>query len=169
MKKFVVGIIVGVALTVSVTAAADSVSLLGKKITSETEVYLDGKLFDTAPVVDGTSLAPLRKAYETAGYKVTYKERKVYLESPEKGVESVTGTIPAPTPVQVETPDVVDPKFIEMQIGKTAVEIQTQRIISNPENGFSKEEQEDAKKKIPELETKLKELKEKLAEVEATQ
>lgn len=64
------------------TAAADSLSYVGKKVTSETAVFLDGMPFDTAAIVDGTSLAPIRRVYETAGYKVTYKDGKVYLESP---------------------------------------------------------------------------------------
>lgn len=70
-----------------------------KKVTSETEVYLDGKLFDTAPVINGTSLAPLRKAYEAAGYTVSYKEKKVYLESKkgEGGNLSTDNTVSEPT------------------------------------------------------------------------
>lgn len=83
-KLFIGGMLVGAALMVSVSAAADSLSLIGKKVTSETEVYLDGKPFDTAPVINGTSLAPLRKAYEAAGFKVEYRDQKVYLQSPVK-------------------------------------------------------------------------------------
>ncbi|MBJ6364137.1 hypothetical protein ACFOQM_23225 [Paenibacillus sp. GCM10012307] len=168
MKKFVVGVVVGAALTLSVTAAADSISFVGKKVTSQTEVYLDGKLFDSAPVIDGTSLAPLRKAYETAGYKVTYKDGKVYLESDvstteTEGEESVNENN-HPT-----TPEEADLKIIEGQIDKTGLDIQTQRVISNPENGFSKEEQEAARAKIPELEAKLKELNTKLTALNSAQ
>lgn len=162
-KMFVGGMLVGAALMVSVSAAADSLSLIGKKVTSETEVYLDGQLFDTAPVINGTSLAPLRKAYEAAGYTVEYRDKKVYLQSRTKEEEPVSdGTA---------TPE-VDPdeayRRLQGSVDRKAMEIQHQKNIADPRSGFTKEEQEAASKEIKKLETELKQLEEQLESLRKT-
>lgn len=79
MRRYIVGALAGAALTVSVSAAADSISLIGKRVQSEADVIQNGNVVDTAIVVDGKSYAPVRTTYEKAGYIVEYKGGKVYL------------------------------------------------------------------------------------------
>lgn len=84
MKRCVAGAIIGAALTVSVSAAADSINFVGKKVQSEIQVInsATGQIVDTAIVVDGRSFAPVRNTYEKAGYDVEYKSGVVYLKDP---------------------------------------------------------------------------------------
>lgn len=90
MKKYLVGFVVGVILTVGSTALADQVSKIGKKITDEYTVKLDGKELPVKAVaIDGTSYAPLRAVGETLGLEVGFENREVLLST--KGDEEGNG------------------------------------------------------------------------------
>lgn len=73
MKKFIAGVIVGAVLFTGVQAFAAGVSLVGKKVGSEAELYLDGKRMSDVIVIDGKSYAPLREIAEGVGRSVHYK------------------------------------------------------------------------------------------------
>ncbi|WP_028560852.1 hypothetical protein [Paenibacillus pinihumi] len=174
MKKFVVGVVVGAALTLSVTAAADSLSYVGKKVTSETAVFLDGMPFDTAAIVDGTSLAPIRRVYETAGYKVTYKDGKVYLESPKtasNGGDSLNTHSPdkkesGVSPTEEEQPNV---KAIETKISFLGADIWSLNLRLNPVSGTPESEKPAIREELAAKEKEKAELEKRLAELKASQ
>src|SRR5690606_2664306 len=84
MRKYLIGFIAGVLVATAGVAAADTVSLVGKKIQSEAEVTLDGEEIGTAIITDGTSFAPIRIVAEATGLKVGYEKGNVKLETQEK-------------------------------------------------------------------------------------
>lgn len=64
--RFVAGIVVGIILSISTTAFADTISLIGKKIDGEFAVTLEGKqLSSKAGVIEGTSYLPVRAVSES--------------------------------------------------------------------------------------------------------
>lgn len=81
MRKYAIGFIVGILVATAGVAAADSLSLIGKKIQSEAAVTLDGKQIDTAIIVDGKSYAPVRSVAEATGLKVGYEKGNVNLKT----------------------------------------------------------------------------------------
>jgi hypothetical protein len=74
MKKFIFGLLVGMALMVTGNVfAADIQSLIGKTIQGQFGVTVDGKSLDMpAIVVDGTSFLPVRSFGESVGYAVYF-------------------------------------------------------------------------------------------------
>jgi hypothetical protein len=88
MKKYsylFLGIMIGVMLTASVGAYAATKGYIGKKISSEMTVYVDGqKLADAAIVVEGKSFLPVRKTSEVSGLNLELKNNSIYLQSKEQ-------------------------------------------------------------------------------------
>jgi hypothetical protein len=78
MKKFWIGLIVGLILAIPVGAHADEViSLVGKTIQGEFDVSLNGKkLNNRAIVIDGTSYVPIREIGESFGLDVSFDSNK---------------------------------------------------------------------------------------------
>lgn len=79
MRKFIVGIVVGIAVTITSTTYADEViqSLVGKSIQGEFPVYVNGtKLDNPAIVIDGSSYLPLRKVSEIIHYDIKFDDNK---------------------------------------------------------------------------------------------
>lgn len=105
MKKWTYGIIgafVGVAMTISFSAAAEEFqSLIGKQVEGQVAVIVDGKEISVpAAIIEGTSYAPVRAVAEAVGRNVDWYEGKVLINSKEavKTVEpSVTPTL-SPVP-----------------------------------------------------------------------
>lgn len=88
MKKLgylAIGIISGVLLTISFSAAAEELqNLVGKTVDSQVSVNIDGKDLETsAIIVDGSSYAPVRAIGEAAGLNVDFKNNKVILTKKE--------------------------------------------------------------------------------------
>lgn len=83
MRKYFIGFIAGILVATAGVAAADGISLIGKKIQSEAVVTLDGTEIDTAIIVDGKSYAPIRSVAEATGLKVGYQKGNVKLETTE--------------------------------------------------------------------------------------
>jgi len=81
MRKYIIGFIAGVLVATAGVAAADTVSLVGKKIQSEAIVTLDGEEIGKAIITDGTSFAPIRIVAEATGLKVGYEKGNVKLET----------------------------------------------------------------------------------------
>lgn len=81
MRKYLIGFLVGALVATAGVAAADTVSLVGKKIQGEAIVTLDGEQIDTAIIVDGKSYAPVRSVAEATGLKAGYEKGNVKLET----------------------------------------------------------------------------------------
>lgn len=76
-----IGLISGMLLTLSFSAAAEEVqNLIGKTVESQVSVNIDGKDLDTSGIiVDGSSFAPVRAIGEAAGLNVDFQDNKVIL------------------------------------------------------------------------------------------
>lgn len=84
MRKYIVGFLAGVLVATAGAAAADNISLVGKKIQSEADVTLDGHVIDKAVIVDGKSYAPIRSVADAVGVDVGYEKGVVKLETQAK-------------------------------------------------------------------------------------
>jgi hypothetical protein len=74
MKKFILGLLIGMALMCAGSAFADDIqSFIGKTIQGQFPVTVDGKSLDMpAIVIDGTSFLPVRSFGESVGYNVYF-------------------------------------------------------------------------------------------------
>lgn len=87
MKKFVLGLILGIAIAATSSVYADEVvSFIGKKVDGEFPVILNGvSLTNKVPVIEGTSYAPVREISEALGLEVKFESETVILTSPRSG------------------------------------------------------------------------------------
>lgn len=81
MKKFVSGIIVGALLFSSVSAFADSVGIIGKKVTGTYTVIKDGKKIAEAAIINGSAYAPVRAVSEATGTGLSVEGKTIIMES----------------------------------------------------------------------------------------
>lgn len=93
MKKFVMGLIVGIAITASATAFADEIeSIIGKTVEGQFPVKIDGVTLDKqAAVIDGTSYLPVRAIGEAIGRDVSF-DADLGIELKQKEGQRVSGT-----------------------------------------------------------------------------
>ncbi|RUS47569.1 hypothetical protein [Cohnella sp. AR92] len=88
IPTFLLGAVVGVALTVSASTYAASAGLIGKKITSEVPIVLDGKkLSEKGSVAEGTTLLPVRSLAGAFQAGVEFKDGTVYLTTSSASTE----------------------------------------------------------------------------------
>lgn len=74
MRKFILGFVLGALLFSGVQVFANNVTLVGKKVGSEAELYLDGKRMSDVIIVDNKSFAPVREIAESLGRAVEYQK-----------------------------------------------------------------------------------------------
>jgi hypothetical protein len=110
MKKYFLGAIVGVLLTLSATTYADDItSLIGKTVQGVFPVKVNGDaLAKTAIVIDGTSYLPVRAIGDAVGYDVSFNA-DLGIELKKKEVTSTMTTqsttlTPSPTPSATPAP-----------------------------------------------------------------
>lgn len=159
-KYVIFGILIGLLMSVSFTVAADTVSLIGKKIGGESEVLLNGEYLDTAIIVNGKSYAPVRAIGEAAGYDVDFINKKVILETPKEEAA-----------VEVDMKAAIESKMNSVKnqgyalIGeRTQLEL---KLINNPEDTESKDKSKVLDEKIKELDDEYNKLKAELEAIES--
>lgn len=81
MKKLISILIVLVTVTSFITVGANTESKVGKQITSEVDVYVNGVKVKNAMVIDNTSYLPVRSVAETLGAEVDFKGGVVLIDS----------------------------------------------------------------------------------------
>lgn len=94
MKKFVLGVLVGVVIASCGSAYADDVidSIVGKQVQGSFPVKVDGKqLSSSAAVIDGTSYLPVRAVGEALNKEVTF-DADLGIELKSKGGTQVPDT-----------------------------------------------------------------------------
>lgn len=80
MRKYLIGIVVGMLISVGTTALADEISNVGKKIEVEVPVVLNGEELPVKAIAfEGTSYLPVRAVGESLGLEVDYKDGVIYL------------------------------------------------------------------------------------------
>lgn len=79
MKKFVSGVIVGALLFAGVSVFADSVGLIGQKVTGTFSVEKDGKKIADAAIINGSAYAPVRAVSNATGAELKVEGRKIIM------------------------------------------------------------------------------------------
>ncbi|MHA6530175.1 hypothetical protein [Paenibacillus sp. BAC0078] len=80
MKKFISGVIVGALIFGGVSAFADGVGLVGKKVSGTYTVVKDGKKIADAAIIDGSAYAPVRAISEAAGVPLSVKGKEILMQ-----------------------------------------------------------------------------------------
>jgi len=82
MKKFISGLVIGLMISTSLIAFANTTNIIGKQIQGIFPLIINGQKCDKdVIVIDGTSYLPVRKASEIFGYKVDFKNNEVILSN----------------------------------------------------------------------------------------
>lgn len=79
-------------MTASSAFAAEIKQLVGTKVGSVWELYVDGEKAGDVPIISGSSYAPVRQIADIAGMDVDFTQGKVFLETKEDGMESYEPT-----------------------------------------------------------------------------
>jgi hypothetical protein len=173
MKKYFygfIGILIGFLLSLTISAHAEVISMIGKVIQGEFPIKVNGSSLDNkAFVVDGTSYLPVRAIAESVGMDVYFNaDLGIELKNKEvaKPVNTPTNTVintsPTPTPQRVWTLTEINERIatIKMQIegSETLLGVILKR---NPES----KEISIGKSRIADLQSQLTELEQKKAEL----
>lgn len=162
MKKFVIGVIVGIAITASATAYGEEIvdSIIGKKIDGSFPVKIEGKTLEKhAAVIEGTSYLPVRAIGDALNMEVKFDaEMGIELISKEDDpvAEGEVTAIP-----ETVVPKEVKIELLEGEISKTKVFIHTTKST------LSNEEKNPIGRDVKKLKAELIQLEQELADLEA--
>ena len=157
MRKYVSGFIVGVFLATGITAYADSLSLVGKRIQSETIIYKDGEYLDKAIAIDGKSYAPIRVIAESAGLDVSYKGGEIYLETKYQTTDEISSSAsqPAQEPVKYKRSlNEINERISQIQYGLTILDDRinsNQKLVEHYEKQLQREDLTDDERSNAEI------------------
>ncbi|EFM10176.1 hypothetical protein PaecuDRAFT_3135 [Paenibacillus curdlanolyticus YK9] len=87
MKKFISGVIVGAVLFAGGSVFADSVGLVGKKVSGTYTIERDGKKVADAAIIDGSAYAPVRAVAQAAGTSLKVEGKKIIMGTETTSVE----------------------------------------------------------------------------------
>lgn len=170
MKKFVMGLILGVGIMFSVSVYAEEVvNYMGAKIEGQFDVKVNGQKIDQpALVVNGTSYLPVRTIAEMFGAEVKFDaDLGIELISSKDSKDSAakpSGSTSQIKLVQQEYERVVD-ELAAAQNKELELRNEINRIKTNHET--KGQDTSDLENKLSEYEAKIKELTEKKYELEA--
>jgi hypothetical protein len=116
MKKLILGMIIGIGLSLGVTAYADDiVTLIGKKVDGSFPLLINNVRADKdVLVIDGTSYLPVRSAAQLFGYDVSFnadlmviltKKNETVSKNPTETtvIQPVATAVPTSTPMSTPT------------------------------------------------------------------
>ncbi|MDU0329236.1 stalk domain-containing protein [Paenibacillus sp. 3LSP] len=185
MKKYVSGFVAGLLFMLSASAFADSISLIGKKVTGEYSVVVNGeKLNDKGAVINNRTNVPVRGLSEALGADVSVdnQTKTIYVTSiitqnttTETSTIQQGGSVKVPedqnTPVLNKEKEIKRLKYeISMlQDEITSLKLSIGTMKENPwnyEESKVQSEIENKEKAITENESKIKELESQLAELQ---
>lgn len=156
MKKFFLGLFVGVLLMVSVSVYADEIeSYIGKVIEGQFPVIVDGNEVEKPGiVVDGTTYLPVRAAAELFGYDVSFVDSQVIL----KKIKYVS-IIGEPVKIGDETmeEEIISPMgkpYIPSQITDEGINSHIQ-IMKSRLRILEASDQESAQEEVPTLRSEI--------------
>jgi hypothetical protein len=82
IKKYTIGILIGVALTIGVSAHAEVASMIGKVVEGSFPMIINGaKAEKDGLVIDGTTYIPARNAGQMFGYDVSFVDSQVIMNA----------------------------------------------------------------------------------------
>lgn len=152
MKRFFMGVLIGLLLSAPVHSIAnDVISMIGKKVDGEINVNLDGEyLSKKAITIEGTSYLPLRVAAETLGFDVYYNAEKREVELTTQGDDTVTIEEPTIEDQELSQEQQYTLEFVENQITPLTLRLKVLRsaLAYNPND-------EEAKIQLVQVESEL--------------
>lgn len=101
MRKLVVGMIIGAALTFGIQAGAAGLLSKGDKVANVREVTFNGKTVGNAAIVNDSSLVPVRPISDALGLTINFDGGKINLSTPttpEPTASSGPAATPTPAP-----------------------------------------------------------------------
>ncbi|MNW38069.1 hypothetical protein D3C74_151280 [compost metagenome] len=176
MKKYIAGFIAGIVFMVSASAFADTISLVGKKVTGEYDIVIDNKnLPEKGAIIDSKANVPVRALSEALGADVKVEGKTIFITSDVIDNSPKEDAVTNSVDTQIEPPQSNRPiKAIEGDIkniqdkitsDKIALEFLEQKNKSNSDASYQ-EKIDILNKSISESEAKLESLKAELAELE---
>jgi hypothetical protein len=160
MKKILLGVIIGMLVSLPIYVFADVTSMIGKKVETEVPVKLDGKYLDAKAIaIQGTSYLPVRSLSEAIGYNVQYdgEKREIIVSSPIEPTNPTEPTNPANPDTSVEEWQ-NSLEYITSQIKMIEGEIFIYKMTISTETDPTR---------LAELNQKVRELEEELARFKA--
>lgn len=164
MRKYVIGFVVGV-LCASVAPAFGAVnSLVGKKVSGEYTVQVDGATLPSKSVaIDGTTYAPLRAIGEAIGYDVSFENKIVVFSKKTSGGDAPVST------------DGINSKRVEIEkivsqldaLNKEANQVRNQLMNLQLQSFSSTENADQIKTKYEELSARALEIESQIKDLEA--
>lgn len=169
MKKFIMGLIVGLCIGLPISTMADS--MIGKRIETEVPIKLDGEYLPINAIgLEGRTYAPVRALAEALGKEVDW-DGEVIIKSPDKLEESKQG---GDRQVNEQQDNEEVNNRIEMlksliDGNKGAIEIYKETIKMNERIGTPKEANENLERTIKQLEEEIERYQQELAELEKSE
>lgn len=176
LRGYIIGALVGVVLTISGQAFAGSISFVGKKITEENSVIVNGKELPVKAVnINGTSFTPNRALANELGLDIDFKNNTIYFSDKETApMNAENGTATSSDTIRDQL------KALEEQISavyqerypysKKSAELTLEAINATPERKAEIEaELKEIDKISGPLSAKIAELEARRAELEAQQ
>jgi predicted RNase H-like nuclease (RuvC/YqgF family) len=163
VKKFITGIIVGALLMIGTQSFAAGIGYIGKKVSSETTVKVNGEEAGKAVIIDGKSFLPVRDISSKIGATISFdKDGSIALttENPiKKEIEKVKNEI-----------DNTENRILNLESSISDFEVTIKAIEEDGYKAFAESISKDAlmknldkqKQKLTELQNELKELQAKL-------
>jgi hypothetical protein len=110
MRKYIVGMVFGLILGLSVTAYG--AGTIGKAVDTLYPVFINGqKATMDAISIEGVSYLPTRFIAESVGYTVEFKDGQIYLTKPAETVQAVT---PQETPTGEVTSSTMSEDYVKV-------------------------------------------------------
>jgi len=168
MRKFLLGLLVGLMIAVAAPAYGAVSSLVGKYVQGEYPVKVDGSpLANKSIAIDGTTYAPLRAIGEAIGYDVTFQDKTVVFTK-RVGVQKVETNTTSISSQISEIQSQID------ELNKKQAELLKERFeleLNNP-NGFTNEQTlryNEIKEERKAIQDQIKALEAQLQELESQQ
>jgi hypothetical protein len=159
MRKYVIGFLVGV-LCASVAPAYGAVSsLVGKKVSGEYVVKVDGNIIEGKSIaIDGTTYAPLRIIGDATGYNVTFENKEVIFTKKQE-----VNTVPNEAVTVDNSIAEIDAKIAGLQ---NNIRIWSKIVEGFDRAGSTDAEAENARNQLKQLQDELKLWEQRKAELE---
>lgn len=170
MKKFIMGLLVGVGIASSFNAYAAIESLIGKEVQGEVNVKLNGSTIgNKAAIVDGSSYLPVRAIGEALGLNVDFQNSEVILnQKPIEVKQPVTeSTNNQTTPTTTPAPErKLNLDQIEGKIEQTKINIQGLKMVIEAGGGTTNPQYKEYSDRLAKYETELTDLEKQKAELQ---
>ena len=171
MRKFLLGLLLGIMIAVAAPAYGAVSSFVGKSVQGEYLVKVDGSpLVKKSIAIDGTTYAPLRAIGEAVGYDVDFVDKTVVFtkkSDSSKGSETVD-KVTYDNPYDIST-DQMTLEQLNILIQWAKGDISTYSGCAVEERGNSEERRQYCQEQKEKIEAKLAEMEARKAELEAQQ